>query len=297
MKPAEHSRTIVLALLLATGGAARGAAAGEPPPAPAESVEAAAAPAIRCAVIGGMTETGFWDAVADRFTRATGLHTVLVATGPKHVLLPSFARGECDLVTMHACDAMINLVADGLGEDPQPWLRNDLLLVGPEADPAGVRGSHDVVAALARIIAGQHTLLVHRSLGAQEVLHDLLSVDELELDPEHTVIIAADRHRQLLQRAERENAYTLVGRIPFLNGKIPAATLQIMVQGDPRMRRPYLVVVTTPQRTTPERYAAAKRLAAFLRSPETQAWIAEYGKGEIDDRPLFFPVEIGHAAK
>ena len=32
--------------------------------------------------------------------------------------------------------------------------------------------------------------------------------------------------------------------------------------------------------------------AAFLRSPETQGWIGEFGKGKYDDRPLFFPVVV-----
>jgi hypothetical protein len=33
-------------------------------------------------------------------------------------------------------------------------------------------------------------------------------------------------------------------------------------------------------------------LAEFLRREETQQWIAGYGRGQLDDRPLFFPVSI-----
>ena len=29
--------------------------------------------------------------------------------------------------------------------------------------------------------------------------------------------------------------------------------------------------------------------------PDTQAWIAEYGKGRYDDDSLFFPVQVGSA--
>lgn len=83
---------------------------------------------VRCAVIGGMTDTGFWEAITDRFTEEAGVKTVVVATGPKHAIAPVFQRGEADLITMHASDTIINLVADGFGVDPEPWLRNDLLL-------------------------------------------------------------------------------------------------------------------------------------------------------------------------
>ena len=247
---------------------------------------------VRCAVIGGMTDTGFWQALSERFTKETGLPIDVVATGPKYVIAPVFAQGKADLITMHASDTIINLVADGYGADPQPWARNDLLLVGPADDPARIAGTTDAVAALATIIESKSTLLVHQSLGSNEVLHDLLNAGELELDDEHTVVMATDRQRQLLGRATKEHAYTLVGRIPFLNGKIANDGLKIMVQGDPRLRRPYVMVVSRFNPPDSPRDVAARRLAAFLRSPATQEWIAGFGRGELDDNSIFFPVAV-----
>jgi len=249
-------------------------------------------PVVRCAVIGGMTDTGFWQALSERFKKATGIQVEVVATGPKHDIAGPFRRGEADLITMHASDTIINLVADGFGVDPQPWAKNDLLLVGPKADPAKVKGSTDAATALKKIIETKSTLLIHQSLGTNEVLHDLLAAGELELDPEHTVALPSDRHRQLLKRAANESAYTIVGRIPFLNGKISNAGLEIMVRGDPRMRRPYVVVVSSANPPGNPRRAAADRLARFLRESDTQQWIAQFGKGKLDDRPLFFPVVV-----
>jgi tungstate transport system substrate-binding protein len=133
--------------------------------------------------------------------------------------------------------------------------------------------------------------LIHASSGASEVLHDLLAAGELQLDPASTISLASDRHRQMLKRAAEEKAYTLVGRIPFLNGKVDTGGLVVMVRGDPRLRRAYLVVVAAGKKDEP-RNAAARKLAAFLRQPETQRWIAEFGRGKYDDQPLFFPVVV-----
>jgi tungstate transport system substrate-binding protein len=261
-------------------------------PLPSAQVDAEV-PIVRCAVIGGMHDTDFWPQLADRFTRQTGIRVELAATGPKQEIARAFIDGDVDLITMHASDTIINLVADGYGEDPQPWARNDLILVGPESDPAGIRGQADAVAALARLIDSKATILMHSSLGANEVLRDLLAEGELELDPDHTVVLPSDRHRQMLIRAAEMEAYTIVGRIPFLNGKIDHEGLAVMVQGDVRLRRPYVVVVATADRVGAQQNRLARQLAAFLRREETQDWIAKFGIGEFDIHPLFFPVKIG----
>lgn len=248
--------------------------------------------AIRCAVIGGMTDTGFWPALAQRFRQETQLNATVVSTGPKGIIADSFIRGEADVVVMHASDTIINLVADGYGENPQPWARNDLLLVGPKNDPAGVRGERDVVVALRKIVSSNQRLLLHRSVGANEVMHDLLAAGNLEVTREQAIFLTSRRERDMLQQAARQQAYTLVGRIPYLNGKIPAGETQVMVRDDPRMRRPYLVVVATPARIGKERHAAATRLAGFLRAKPTQEWIATFGRGTLDEQPVFFPVVV-----
>jgi hypothetical protein len=136
-------------------------------------------------------------------------------------------------------------------------------------------------------------ILMHSSLGANEVLRDLLAEGELELDPDHTIVLPSDRHRQMLVRAAEMEAYTIVGRIPFLNGKIDHEGLAVMVQGDVRLRRPYVVVVATAERIGDQQNRLARQLAGFLRRPDTQDWIARFGIGEFDIHPLFFPVEIG----
>jgi tungstate transport system substrate-binding protein len=249
---------------------------------------------VRCAVIGGLTDTGLWPELAERFEKETGHRAILASTGPKHTIADALMRGEADIVTMHACDTIINLVADGHGENPQPWLRNDLVLVGPENDPAGIRGEKDAATALKNIIAAKAKLLIHSSAGAGEVLRDVLDREGLELPAAQTISVPSERHRQMLRRAAEEKAYTLIGRIPFLAGKVDRDGLAIMVQGDPQLRRPYLVVTATAKNGTakddPLRRQAAQQLVEFLRSPATQKWIAEYGKERYDGKPLFFPV-------
>jgi len=181
-----------------------------------------------------MMDTGFWPALAKRFEAATGHRVAVVAKGNKPLIGRAFTDGEADLITMHASDMIVNFVADGYGVDPQPWARNDLVFVGPAADPAGIRGLTDAGLALRKIVATGSTLLIQRSLGAQQVLRNLASSARVNLDWEHVVVFLGDPERQMLARAAGQNAYVLVGRVPFRNGKIPNAGLELMVEGDPR---------------------------------------------------------------
>src|SRR5262249_7695546 len=128
---------------------------------------------IRCAVIGGMLETGFWQAVASRYELVSGNKIELAASGPKSVVVEAFERGNIDLITVHASDAMVTLVAQGKAVDPQPWVMNDLVIVGPADDPAHVKGGRDATAALQAIAAARSPVLVHASMGADGVVHDI----------------------------------------------------------------------------------------------------------------------------
>lgn len=240
---------------------------------------------IRCAVIGGVTETGLWQEVAHRFEMLTPHKIKVVATGPKPVVIDAFRKGGIDVIAVHASDAMVNLVADGLAVDPQPWLRNDLVIVGPSDDPAGIRGSTDALAAIHKIVDTKQKLIVHATNGADTVLHDLIEPSRFDMGESAILFTGEDQH-QVLAQAAKLHAYTIVGRIPVIEKKLSAPGIEILVKGDPRLRRPYLVETATGAP------AAARDFAEFLRSPEIQALIATYGKGKYDDDPLFFPVSV-----
>ena len=251
---------------------------------------------VRVAIIGGMNETGFWDGIVQRFEQTTGIKAIAAATGNKDGIGKVFTQGGCDLIVMHTSDTIVNLVADGYAMEPEPWVRNDFIIVGPADDPAGIKGMTNAADALKQIAKTKSTFLIHASLGAQEVLRNILEPNEIQLDPEHTTALIDDHQRIGLKIAADKHAYTLIGRIPFLDGKLPSGGLVLMVRNDPRLRRPFMVAIANPARFADAHVNEARTLAAFLRSGPTQAWIAEFGKGKFDDQPLFFPVTTDASA-
>lgn len=245
-------------------------------------------PSVRVVVIGGMAFTGFWNDLADRYEQQTHVRVDLVSSGEKNDIAHVFKGGGVDVITMHASDTIINLVADGYAMDPQPWMRNDLVIVGPPDDPAKVKGMTDAAAALRKIAEAKVPFVVHASIGTQEVIANIIGPNQIAFDPAAAVSMFGLENRSVLQVAAKKHAYTMVGRIPFRTGRLPNDGLVMMVSGDPRLRRPYLIAVANPARVPDAHLAEARRFAAWVREPEQQDWIAGYGKGVVDDQPLFF---------
>ena len=253
---------------------------------------------VRCAVIGGMVTSGLWTALAARYEAETGAKVELTASGNKHVIIDPMRRGDVDLITLHASDEIVNLVADGYAADPQPWARNDQVIVGPSDDPAHVRGMTDAAAALARIVSSKSAFVAHRGNGSTQLLRELLEDAQVDLDATRVYRLKpSDNHETVLELASQKHAYSLVGRIPFKIGKLQGKGLEILVQGDKRLERPYLVAVADPKRWPGAHVEAARRFVAYLRSPATQAWLAAYTSPTFEGAAPFFPVVVPEAQR
>lgn len=244
---------------------------------------------VRVAVIGGMTMSGLWSMVAEAFTARTGIPVELVATGPKDVLVGAFRSGGVDLLTMHTSDEATKLVADGLAVNMRPWAFNEHVILGPPQDPAGIRGMMQGAEALAKIAAGQFPFVEARNTGSQSVAQHLWKLVGLRPAGDWLLADRGVSSQGVVEFARERGAYVITGRIPVLSGKIPSGGMEILVQGDPEMRRLYVVVEAAPGVAgNPD---GAGRLATFLLSPEGQAVLVRHGQAQADGRKLFFPLQ------
>jgi tungstate transport system substrate-binding protein len=78
--------------------------------------------------------------------------------------------------------------------------------------------------------------------------------------------------------------------MPYLFGKVEFGKLEIMVEGDPDMRRPYIVMEANPARFPKVNHEGAKMLSDFLLSTEIQTFLKTFGAKEYGGIPLFYPV-------
>jgi tungstate transport system substrate-binding protein len=252
---------------------------------------------VRCAVIGGMTMTGLWPEIVKMFEADTGYRCELVATGPRPEISEPFRAGKADLLTMHSGDITTDLVADGFGINMRPWTRNELSIVGPTNDPAGIRGMTNGAAALRKIAEAKARFVDFQGVGSRELAHNLWRASGVE--PKGDWVLKDDTVSKfdILQFARTNNAYVIVGYIPARLGKMNPAGMEILVQGDPAMRRPFIVMEANPKKFPNANHAGARALSDFLLSPKVQSFLAEFGQKTTGRGPLFHPVETAAEQK
>src|SRR5258708_32734464 len=92
-------------------------------------------------------DPGLFGHIRPLFKARTGIDVRVGAQGTGQTL-DTGRRGDADVVFVHAKSAEEKSLAEGGSGKRYPVMYNDFVLIGPRSDPAGIRGSRDIVAAL-----------------------------------------------------------------------------------------------------------------------------------------------------
>jgi ABC-type tungstate transport system, permease component len=232
-------------------------------------------------------QSGLFGHILPEFTRATGIDVRVVALGTGQAL-DLARRGDADVVFVHDREAEERFLAEGYGVHRHDVMYNDFVLVGPQADPARVRGEADVTEAL-RKIAQARAAFVSRG--------DRSGTHAAELRLWHAAGIDVEPAKGLwykdtgsgmgpaLNTAAAMNAYLLADRGTWLSFR-NRQELVLLVEGDRRLFNQYGVMLVNPAKHPHVKMAAAQQFIDWLVSPTGQAAIAGY---RIGGQQLFFP--------
>lgn len=285
-----QARHLILGAALLLGGAAlwwNAAApeAGREPPKPRPVV---------LATTTSVHDTGLLDLLLPQFTQQAGYPVRPIAVGSGQALAAA-ARGEVDLLLVHAPPAEEKFIAAGHGSARFAFAHNDFVVVGPPGDPAGARRASSVTEALSAILkAGLQGKARFVSRGDHSGTHQ----KELSLwkaaglqprsDPDAPWYVEAGvGQAALLHVAYQRRAYALTDRGTYLHlrEQLPLAVIH---EGDPRSLNPYSVVTINARRHKNINRAGAEALRRFLLSSPVQEQLLRFRKGRFG-RPLFLP--------
>jgi tungstate transport system substrate-binding protein len=184
-------------------------------------------------------DSGLLDYILPIFRSASGINVHVMAVGTGKVLAIG-ERGDADALLVHDRIGEDKFVADVFGIDRRGVMFDDYVIVGPDTDPAGIRGLKDASKAFAQIAsAGVLFVSSGDDTGTHRIELRLWKLAGIEPGPRDAWYRELDEGMgRTLNTAAAMNAYTLADRATwtYFNNR---QHLEILTEGDPALFNPF----------------------------------------------------------
>ncbi len=237
-------------------------------------------------------DSGLLDEILPVFEEESGYTVDVVSVGSGEAMTMG-ENGEADVLLVHSPAAEEEYVAGGHADEDgrMDVMYNDFVIIGPEADPAGVsaNAADDAIAAFEDIMNSQSTF-VSRADESGTHSKELSIWEAAGLTPSGDWYVeAAAGMGDVITMADEMSGYTLADRATWLNVGGDTA-LTILCEKDPSgtLYNQYGVICVNPDKNENINHEGAKAFQEWIVSDEIQQLIGEYGVEEYGEA-LFVP--------
>jgi tungstate transport system substrate-binding protein len=224
--------------------------------------------------------------LSDEFSASHPIDIRVVAVGTGQAL--QIAKdGNADLLMVHHPPSEKEFVTKGYGVDRIELMYNDFIIVGPQSDPAGIKGLNDPRQAFIAI-KNKRALFISRGDNSGTHKKEIDIWANAELSPSN---FDKDWYREIgsgmgaaLNMASSSAAYTLTDRGTWLSFS-NRSELEILFQGSPPIHNQYSIILVNPKRHPHVKQVEGQVFINWLVSNEGQAAINNFS---VNDQQLFF---------
>ncbi|NDV20025.1 extracellular solute-binding protein [Pseudodesulfovibrio sp. JC047] len=254
------------------------------------TVPALAGKALMMATTTSTANTGLLDElIVPQYKKDTGVEIKFVAVGTGKALKMA-ENCDVDVVLVHAPAAEKAYMDKGVLVDRTELMYNDFVIIGPAADPAGVKGMK--VADALKTIAAKQAAFASRgdNSGTNKKELSLWKAAGMAV-PEKDAWYVQTGQGMLptINIANEKSGYTMTDRGTFIKyadnhkGNPP---LVVLVEGDKVLFNQYSGLAVNPAHCTDTQYDLAKQFIAWMASPKTQEAIGNF---KLLGKKLFIP--------
>lgn len=232
-------------------------------------------------------DSGLLDVLIPIFEKKTGYFVKTIAVGSGQAMVMG-QKGEADVLLVHSPAAEKKFVADAYGINRRLVMHNDFIVVGPKADPAGIKGTKSAVEVFKKIAAAS-ALFMSRgdNSGTNAKEKEIWKAAGIKAEGQKWYQQTGLGMGQTLNVAAEKKACTLADRGTYLALKKNLG-LDILAEGDSVLLNIYHVIEVNPAKWPRVNGAGAKSFADFMVSRPTQKIIRTFGVDKFGS-PLFFP--------
>jgi tungstate transport system substrate-binding protein len=228
-------------------------------------------------------DSGLMDVLIPIFQQKTGYVVKPIYNGSGAAMALG-QQGNADVLVVHSPAAELTFMQGGYGINRHLFMHTDYVLLGPAADPAGIKGMTSAVDAFKKIADAKVNFYSRGDNSGTDAMDKSLFgkagitvKDGVATNPGWYIEGGAGTGMlDLLRIASEKNGYVLSDRATYVaNQRI--LSLSILVQGDLALLNPYHVIQVNPDKFPNVNAAGAQALSDFLISPTAQTLISEYG--------------------
>lgn len=223
----------------------------------------------------------------------TKVKVIAVGTGQALALA---ARGDADVVLVHAPDLEEEFVQKGFGVQRTFIMYNDFVILGASNDPANINSSPNATDAFGRIASTQSTFVSRGDESGthikERIIWALAGIESPETD--NWYLSLGQGMGASLNVANEKHAYILSDRGTFLSRG--ASNLAMLTEGDPILFNPYHFIIVNPDKFHNVQMELGQLLLEFLISAQTQEKISSFGVDRFG-QTLFNPASSDLSAK
>ncbi len=247
-------------------------------------------------------ETGLLDVLDSKFeAKYPDVNVTFISQGTG-LAIQTAMNGDADMILVHDPAREIKFLDEGYGVNRKIIAYNYFVVVGPEEDPAGVRGMDPVGALLQIKAAGEEGNVEWVSRGDDSGTHSKekslwtqRGEDPAVLREQSWYIEAGSGMTATLKLADEKRAYTMCDMGSYLNNYASGnIDLDILVEAGKETLNVYSAIACDPRNSalTHVKFNIAMNFIEFLVSDEVQGILDEFGVDKFG-QPLFNPaVEI-----
>jgi len=254
------------------------------------AIAAQAGPVLKMATTTSTDNTGLLgEYIVPQFKKDTGIEIQYVAKGTG-ASLKMAEDCNVDVVLVHAPAAEKAYVDKGVLMDRTEVMYNDFIIVGPESDPAGIKGM-SVTDAL-KTIADKKAPFISRGDNSGTHKKELALWKSANMpvpDKESWYVSGGQKMIATIIMAEEKNGYTMTDRgtyIKYADTKGGNPAMKVLVEGDKVLFNQYSVLAVNPAHCKDAQYDLAKKFTAWMVSPEVQKAIGDF---KLLGKQLFIP--------
>lgn len=253
-----------------------------------ETPKAPENPVIRMSTTTSVNDSGLLPYLLPAFEEATG-YTVEVQSAGTGAAIQKAKDGNADLILVHAKASEEEFIAEGYGVERIPFMYNYFVVVGPEADPAGIKDSANAAAAFQKIEEAEAPFISRGDESGTHKAELKIWGDDVPEADDEWYISAGQGMGACLTMASEKGAYCLTDKATFLSNKADLDLEIILAEGED-MKNTYSLIECNPEKLDGVNTEGAKALIEWLTGDEASALIAKYGEEEYGSA-LFYLIE------